>query len=153
MQNTTWPDDGPPHAPVARPFATAVLLSAGAMLVMATMALLRVVARGAWLLPVLTLGSCAAMFGKGPFPVPVDSSPQGAIVSYRGNDVGRTPWRRWMELALGHLRMAPATFWAYSLKEWLAAVDGYRESLGMDESSSPMTRDELASLMEEHPDK
>lgn len=39
----------------------------------------------------LSLCSCAATFGSGPFAVPIDSEPQGAIVSYRGHDVGRTP--------------------------------------------------------------
>jgi uncharacterized phage protein (TIGR02216 family) len=58
-----------------------------------------------------------------------------------------------MELALGHLRMAPATFWRYSVKEWLAAVDGYMESIGVDEAAEPFTKDDLAALMEEHPDQ
>lgn len=43
------------------------------------------------LLSLLPLCGCAATFAKGPFAVPVDSVPQGAIVSYRGADVGRTP--------------------------------------------------------------
>lgn len=43
------------------------------------------------LLVLLPLCSCAATLGKGPFAVPVDSDPQGAIVSYRGANVGRTP--------------------------------------------------------------
>lgn len=47
--------------------------------------------RAAVLLPLLLLCSCAATFAKGPFAVPVDSDPQGAIVSYRGANVGRTP--------------------------------------------------------------
>lgn len=58
-----------------------------------------------------------------------------------------------MELALGHLRMAPGTFWRYSVKEWLAAVDGYMESIGADEAATPFSRDELTALMEEHPDQ
>lgn len=58
-----------------------------------------------------------------------------------------------MELALGHLRMAPATFWRYSVKEWLAAVDGYMESIGADEAAEPFTKDDLAALMEEYPDQ
>lgn len=41
------------------------------------------------LLPLLC--SCAATFGTGPFLVPVDSTPQGAIVRYQGHDYGRTP--------------------------------------------------------------
>lgn len=47
--------------------------------------------RAILLLVLLPLCSCAATFAKGPFAVPVDSDPQGAIVSYRGADVGRTP--------------------------------------------------------------
>lgn len=58
-----------------------------------------------------------------------------------------------MELALGHLRMAPATFWAYSVKEWLAAVDGYMESIGADPAAEPFTKDDLAAMMEEYPDQ
>lgn len=91
MENTTWPDDGPQHAPVARPFAVAALISIGSIAVVVAMSLLRAAMRGAILLPLLAFGSCAATFAKGPFAVPVDSDPQGAIVSYRGADVGRTP--------------------------------------------------------------
>lgn len=40
-------------------------------------------------LPLLT--GCAAMFGTGPFMVPVSSSPSGATVVYRENAVGVTP--------------------------------------------------------------
>lgn len=58
-----------------------------------------------------------------------------------------------MELGLGHLRMAPATFWRYSLTEWLAAIDGYAESIGADEATEPFTKDELAAMMEEFPDQ
>lgn len=47
--------------------------------------------------------------------------------------------------------MAPDTFWRYSLSEWLAAVDGYLESIGV-EQAEPFSRDELAELMEEYPD-
>lgn len=42
-------------------------------------------------LPSLLLCSCAAMMTHGPSVVPIDSRPQGAIVSYRGHDMGRTP--------------------------------------------------------------
>lgn len=56
-----------------------------------------------------------------------------------------------MEIGLGHLRMAPSTFWRYSMAEWLAAVDGYMESMGA-EKSDPFSRDELERLMEDYPD-
>jgi hypothetical protein len=39
----------------------------------------------------LPLTACATAFGSGPFPLAVDSSPQGAIVSYMGHDCGVTP--------------------------------------------------------------
>lgn len=59
MENTTWPDDGPPHAPVARPFAVAALISIGSIAVVVAMSLLRAAMRGAILLPLLAFGSCA----------------------------------------------------------------------------------------------
>jgi len=49
--------------------------------------------------------------------------------------------------------MAPATFWRYSVKEWLAAYDGYMESIGAEEADLPFGRDELEALMQEHPDQ
>lgn len=48
--------------------------------------------------------------------------------------------------------MAPSTFWSYSATEWLAAVDGYMESVGADDAPEPFTRSELEALMEEYPD-
>lgn len=57
-----------------------------------------------------------------------------------------------MEIGLGHLRMAPAVFWGYSVKEWIAAWDGYRESVGAEEAPEPFTQSELQALMEEYPD-
>lgn len=56
-----------------------------------------------------------------------------------------------MEIGLGHLRYPGPAFWALSLKEWLAAVDGYMESIGV-EQAEPFSRDDLAALMEEYPD-
>lgn len=40
---------------------------------------------------VLPLCSCAAMFAPKSAIVAIDSDPQGAIISYQGHDVGRTP--------------------------------------------------------------
>ncbi len=37
------------------------------------------------------LASCAAMFGRGPYEVPVTTNPPGATVLYGGRDMGRTP--------------------------------------------------------------
>lgn len=49
--------------------------------------------------------------------------------------------------------MAPSTFWRYSVTEWLAAVDGYMESIGAEQAPEPFTKNDLAALMEEHPDQ
>jgi uncharacterized phage protein (TIGR02216 family) len=57
-----------------------------------------------------------------------------------------------MEIGLGHMRISPSEFWRYSLREWLAALEGYRVKMGGDEAPETFTKDELASLMEEYPD-
>lgn len=59
-----------------------------------------------------------------------------------------------MEIAFGHLRYTPATFWAMSLVEFNAAVTGYGEKVGGGSSTSDdcMTRSELEALMEAYPD-
>lgn len=54
-----------------------------------------------------------------------------------------------MSIGLGHLRMAPATFWASTLPEFFAAMDGYLESKGVARKGSPHgapTRDEMDEL-------
>ena len=51
-----------------------------------------------------------------------------------------------MKLGLGHLKIAPRDFWAYSAIEWLAAVDGYRESLGAEGPGEKVTREDLDHL-------
>lgn len=43
------------------------------------------------ILTLLPLCSCAALFAPKSAAVAIDSDPQGAIISYRGHDVGRTP--------------------------------------------------------------
>lgn len=50
------------------------------------------------------------------------------------------------------MRYSPDVFWAMSMKEWVAAVNGYFESKGVTAADVPMTRDELMDLMEEYPD-
>ncbi len=57
-----------------------------------------------------------------------------------------------MKLGLGHLRVAPSVFWRYSIKEWLAAYDGYVESMTGEEAQEPFTNADLEELMEEFPD-
>lgn len=49
----------------------------------------------------LSLCSCATIVHGGPFFVPVDSHPQGALVSYRGVDLGRTPCEIRMDMKRG----------------------------------------------------
>ncbi len=56
-----------------------------------------------------------------------------------------------MRIGLGHLRIAPSEFWRYSIKEWIAAVDGYMEAQGV-ETVEPFSRSDLQDLMEQFPD-
>lgn len=56
-----------------------------------------------------------------------------------------------MEIAFGHMRVTPATFWGYSLIEWLAALEGYRIKMG-GEKTEPFTSSDLSRLMERYPD-
>lgn len=41
-----------------------------------------------------------------------------------------------MTIGLGHLGMRPADFWALTLPEWLAAMDGYCEKHGIGKGGS-----------------
>ena len=47
--------------------------------------------------------------------------------------------------------MQPSEFWGSSMVEVYNALDGFKEFNGTDESR-PMAKDELAELMEMHPD-
>ncbi len=58
-----------------------------------------------------------------------------------------------MKLAFAYLKFTPSTFWAMSLREWQAAVIGYREKHAppiRDEDT--ISRDRLNELMEQYPD-
>src|ERR1700743_2870948 len=66
----------------------------------------------------------------------------------RGGAVaGPFRWRAVLELGLGAMRLAPGTFWAMSLVEWRAAVEGRAPR-----RAAPLGRDALARMMEEFPD-
>ncbi len=53
-----------------------------------------------------------------------------------------------MMLGLGSLRLSPATFWAMSLVEWRALLDGRFGNAG----AMPLGRAELEQLMTLYPD-
>jgi hypothetical protein len=48
-------------------------------------------ARSAAVLGLLTLAGCGAVLQRGPFEVPIESVPAGAVVRYQGEVVGITP--------------------------------------------------------------
>jgi len=60
-----------------------------------------------------------------------------------------------LELALGHLQLSPQQFWSMTLREWSAAVRGYKRKHGIEDGADggTMTRAELADLMERFPDQ
>jgi len=39
-----------------------------------------------------------------------------------------------------------------SMKEWVAALNGYMESKGISKADAPVTREDLDDLMEKYPD-
>lgn len=47
--------------------------------------------------------------------------------------------------------LAPRDFWATSFREWLAAMEGFRELHG-GAGTEPMTRAQLEDLMNRYPD-
>ncbi|MBN9588100.1 MAG: phage tail assembly chaperone [Alphaproteobacteria bacterium] len=52
-----------------------------------------------------------------------------------------------MVLGLGRLRLRPRDFWALSLCEWRALVEGH-----FGRAAPPMTRGDLDALMKAYPD-
>ena len=69
------------------------------------------------------------------------------------------PWRRYMEIGLGVLRLGPDQFWCLTMAEFHAAVDGYIEkssgtrSVKSARNHQRPTRDRLFELMRRFPDK
>ena len=59
-----------------------------------------------------------------------------------------------MRLGLGVLRLGPDAFYATTLPELYAAIDGYLEARGIGPvpAGDPLTRDELLQLMRRYPD-
>jgi uncharacterized phage protein (TIGR02216 family) len=55
-----------------------------------------------------------------------------------------------MEAGLGTLRLAPSVFWAMTPRELEAALRG---AFGMARARPPMSRGELAALMDAYPDR
>ena len=47
--------------------------------------------------------------------------------------------------------IAPDAFWAMSLTEWRAAVDGFAMKKGA-RRNAPLSRDELQTMMQNYPD-
>lgn len=67
---------------------TACLRPATSIMIASMGSILRIVLASLALLP---LTGCAALFAPDPVAVAIDSRPQGAIISYQGHDIGRTP--------------------------------------------------------------
>jgi len=61
------------------------------------------------------------------------------------------PIKRYMQICMGMVGMAPSEFWCSSVPEIHAAIEGFTE-FNSSSSEPPLQRDELADLMELHPD-
>ena len=55
-----------------------------------------------------------------------------------------------MEVGLGKMAIRPADFWNMSLREWLAAVDGFAEFHGNTERSDKDLLADTYATMEKH---
>ena len=53
---------------------------------------------------------------------------------------------------MGILQFPPDVFWAMTLPELYAAIDGLAEYNGGGDKQEPLSRDELSELMELYPD-
>ena len=63
-----------------------------------------------------------------------------------------SPWRRYEEIALGVLGMAPDDFWAMTPPEFRAAFDGWLEVHGpRGRAAAPPLREELEEMMHRFP--
>jgi uncharacterized phage protein (TIGR02216 family) len=62
-----------------------------------------------------------------------------------------------MELGLGVLKFPPSHFWAMTVPELLAAIDGYCEANGITNDSPPPKKpfgpSDLKALMDRYPDE
>lgn len=67
-------------------------------------------------------------------------------------DCPALPWRELMEFGLGELGLSPTQFWAMSLKEICAAINGKRQLRFKDTGGAPSGAD-LAELIAAFPDK
>lgn len=56
-----------------------------------------------------------------------------------------------MKLAFGKMQIRPADFWDMSLEEFYCAIEGFRE-FHASQNKEPMSKSELAELMELYPD-
>jgi len=56
-----------------------------------------------------------------------------------------------MKVAFGHMRFSSDTFWAFSLREWQAALKGYIQKEYGDQVQ-PMNKSRLQQMMERYPD-
>jgi len=55
-------------------------------------------------------------------------------------------WRRWQEIAFGHLKFTPDVFYSMGIFEWYAAMDGYMESIGADRPENPALSGDFTDL-------
>ena len=56
-----------------------------------------------------------------------------------------------MKVGLGHMGILAPMFWDYTLVEWIAAIEGYRNKHGISDVTS-MSRSRFNHLMEKYPD-
>ncbi len=60
------------------------------------------------------------------------------------------PWGRFIQVAIGVLKIPPKDFWDMGLPELYLAIDGYVEANNM--GQKPFGKDDLQELMERYPD-
>jgi hypothetical protein len=57
-----------------------------------------------------------------------------------------------MELGLGHMGMAPDDFWALTMPEFRAKIDGFKEFHGIKPKEQPPSVAAIRDMMEHFPD-
>lgn len=58
-----------------------------------------------------------------------------------------------MQLGLGVLRLPPEQFWAMSVPEFKAAMEGYIRAMGVAADGEKISREEFFALQQRFPDK
>lgn len=67
------------------------------------------------------------------------------------DDNDTLPWRQFMEISFGILKLTPEAFWQMTPPEWLAAMKGW-DSQHYSDQLPPIQRDDLLELMQHFPD-